>query len=156
MALYALKFDRVRLKPQQFRVTHDEIKAAHAHIRKEEGDALRFAGDRIRSFHDRQRTSTWIYQDRNSRLGQMVTPLDAVGVYVPGGKALYPSSVLMNAIPAKVAGVKRVVMCTPTSTGQVHPYLLVAAEIAGVDEPFELLQSLVDFFLADVNQNQIL
>lgn len=138
VARYALKFDRIRLKPKQFRVMPDEIKSAHAHIRKEEGDALRFAGDRIRSFHDRQRTSTWMYQDRNSRLGQMVTPLDAVGVYVPGGKALYPSSVLMNAIPAKVAGVKRVVMCTPTSTGQVNPYLLVAAEIAGVDEIYRI------------------
>ena len=138
VARYALKFDRIRLEPQQFRVTNDEIKTAHSQIRKEEGDTLRFAGDRIRSFHDRQRTSTWIYQDRNSQLGQMVTPLDSVGVYVPGGKALYPSSVLMNAIPAKVAGVKRVVMCTPTSTGQVHPYLLVAAEIAGVDEIYRI------------------
>ncbi len=138
VARYALKFDHIRLKPQRFRVTEDEVKTAHSQIRKEEGDALRFAGDRIRSFHDRQRTSTWIYQDRNSRLGQMVTPLDAVGVYVPGGKALYPSSVLMNAIPAKVAGVKRVVMCTPTSTGEVNPYLLVAAEIAGVDEIYRI------------------
>ena len=135
---YAMKFDRIRLKPPQFRVTADEIKGAHAQIRKEEGDALRFAGDRIRSFHERQRTSTWIYQDRNSRLGQVVTPLDAVGLYVPGGKALYPSSVLMNAIPAKVAGVKRVVMCTPTTTGHVHPFLLVAAEVAGVDEIYRV------------------
>ena len=138
VARYALKFDRLRLKPEKFRVTPEEIKSAHALIRKEEGDALRFAGDRIRSFHERQRTSTWMVQDRNSRLGQMVTPLDAVGVYVPGGKALYPSSVLMNAIPAKVAGVKRVVMCTPTSTGEVHPYLLVAGDIAGVDEIYRV------------------
>ena len=138
VARYALKYDRIRLKPRQFRVTADEIKSAHAQIRKEEGDTLRFAADRIRSFHERQRTFTWIYQDRSSRLGQMVTPLDAVGLYVPGGKALYPSSVLMNAIPAKVAGVKRVVMCTPTSTGQVNPYLLVAAEIAGVDEIYRI------------------
>lgn len=138
VARYAFKFDRIRLKPHQFRVTVDEIKKAHTQIRKEEGDTLRFAGDRIRSFHDRQKTSTWMYQDQNSRLGQMVTPLDAVGVYVPGGKALYPSSVLMNAIPAKVAGVQRVVMCTPTSTGQVNPYLLVAADIAGVDEIYRI------------------
>ena len=119
-------------------MTPEEIKSAHALIRKEEGDALRFAGDRIRTFHERQRTSTWMVQDRNSRLGQMVTPLDAVGVYVPGGKALYPSSVLMNAIPAKVAEVKRVVMCTPTSTGEVNPYLLVAGDIAGVDEIYRV------------------
>ena len=135
---YVRKFDRLGLKPQQFRVTAEEVKDAHAQIRKEEGDALRFAGERIRAFHERQRTATWIHQDRNTRLGQVVTPLDSVGVYVPGGKALYPSSVLMNAIPAKVAGVQRVVMCTPTSTGQVHPYLLVAAEIAGVDEIYRI------------------
>ena len=135
---YVQKFDRVRLKPHQYRVEDDEIKGAHAQIRKEEGDALRFAADRIRAFHDRQRPATWIYQDRSTRLGQIVIPLDAVGVYVPGGKAVYPSSVLMNAIPAKIAGVKRVVMCTPTSTGEVNPYLLVAAEIAGVDEIYRI------------------
>ena len=138
VARYVQKFDRVRLKPHQYRVDADEIKGAHAQIRKEEGDALRFAADRIRAFHDRQRPATLIYQDRNTRLGQVVTPLDAVGVYVPGGKAVYPSSVLMNAIPAKIAGVKRVVMCTPTSTGEVNPYLLVAAEIAGVDEIYRI------------------
>ena len=138
VARYVQKFDRVRLKPHQYRVEADEITGAHAQIRKEEGDALRFAADRIRAFHDRQRPATWIYQDRSTRLGQVVIPLDAVGVYVPGGKAVYPSSVLMNAIPAKIAGVKRVVMCTPTSTGEVNPYLLVAAEIAGVDEIYRI------------------
>ena len=138
VARYVQKFDRVRLKPYQYRVEPDEIKGAHALIRKEEGDALRFAADRIRAFHERQRPATWIYQDRSTRLGQVVNPLDSVGVYVPGGKAVYPSSVLMNAIPAKIAGVKRVVMCTPTSTGEVNPYLLVAAEIAGVDEIYRI------------------
>ena len=72
------------------------------------------------------------------KLGQLITPLDAVGVYVPGGKALYPSTVLMNVIPAKVAGVGRVVMCTPTSNGQIHPYLLVAADLSGVDEVYRV------------------
>ena len=138
VARYVQKFDRVRLKPHQYQVDADEIKGAHAQIRKEEGDALRFAADRIRAFHERQRPDTWIYQDRSTRLGQVVIPLDSVGVYVPGGKAVYPSSVLMNAIPAKIAGVKRVVMCTPTSTGEVNPYLLVAAEIAGVDEIYRI------------------
>ncbi|MGB0911798.1 MAG: histidinol dehydrogenase, partial [Nitrospirales bacterium] len=98
----------------------------------------RFAADRIRQFHERQRTSTWTFDKRGVRLGQLITPLDAIGVYVPGGKALYPSSVMMNAIPAKVAGVHRIVMCTPTSTGEIHPYLLVAAEIAGVDEIYRI------------------
>ena len=135
---YAWKFDRVRLKPIGFRVRSDEIRRAHTLIRKEEGDALRFAAERIRAFHERQRSSTWMYNDRGVRLGQLITPLDAVGLYVPGGKALYPSSVLMNAIPAKVAGVKRVVMCTPTSKGEISPYLLIAAEIANVDEIYRI------------------
>jgi len=135
---FALKFDRIKMKPADFRVGPDEMKAAHALIRKEEGDALRFAAGRIRTFHERQRKSTWTSLERGVRLGQLVTPLDAVGVYVPGGKALYPSSVLMNAIPAKVAGVRRVVMCTPTATGEINPYLLVAADIAGIDELYRI------------------
>jgi len=135
---FALKFDRIKIKPAEFRVSPEEMKGAHALIRKEEGDALRFAAGRIRTFHERQRSSTWTSLERGVRLGQLVTPLDAVGVYVPGGKALYPSSVLMNAIPAKVAGVRRVVMCTPTTTGAINPYLLVAADIAGIDELYRI------------------
>ena len=91
------------------KVTPEEIKEAYYHIRKEEGDALRFAAQRITAFHERQRTKTWMYQDGGATLGQVVTPIDAVGVYVPGGKAVYPSTVLMSAIPAKVAGVQRIV-----------------------------------------------
>lgn len=135
---YAKKFDGVRLKPSDFLVRPEEIKQAHAKIRKEEGDALRFAARRIRGFHERQRTSTWIYQEQGVRLGQLITPLDVVGLYVPGGKALYPSTVLMNAIPAKVAGVPQVIMCTPTSTGEINPYLLVAADIAEIDEIYRV------------------
>ncbi|RMH37069.1 MAG: histidinol dehydrogenase [Nitrospirae bacterium] len=138
VARYSLKFDKVRLRPSAFRVHPDIVKEAHARIRKDEGDALRFAAERIRAFHERQRIATWMYQERGARLGQLVTPLETVGIYVPGGKAVYPSSVLMNAIPAKVAGVKRVVMCTPTSTGDINPYLLVAADIAGVDEVYRV------------------
>lgn len=135
---YSKKLDGISLTPSQFRVPAEQIKSAYTHIRKEEGDALRFAAQRIRAFHERQRATTWIYQENGVRLGQMVVPLDAVGLYVPGGKAVYPSSVLMNAIPAKVAGVKRVVMCTPTRQLAVNPYLLVAADIAGVDEVYRI------------------
>jgi histidinol dehydrogenase len=135
---YAKKFDRVALKPAQFRVTSEEIKEAYYHIRKDEGDALRFAAQRITAFHERQRTKTWMYQDNTATLGQVVMPLDAVGLYVPGGKAVYPSTVLMCAIPAKVAGVRRVVMCTPTQKNGINPYLLVAADIAGVDEVYRV------------------
>ncbi|MFQ5991272.1 MAG: histidinol dehydrogenase [Nitrospiraceae bacterium] len=135
---YTKKFDRVALKPAQFRISPQQVKEAYYQIRKEEGDALRYAAQRITAFHERQRTKTWMYQDQGATLGQVVVPLDAVGVYVPGGKAAYPSSVLMAAIPAKVAGVKRVVMCTPAPKGQVSPYLLVAADVAGVDEVYRI------------------
>jgi histidinol dehydrogenase len=135
---YTKQFDRVSMKDTGLRVTPEEIKEAYFHIRKDEGDALRFAAQRITSFHERQRLKTWMYQDNEATLGQVVTPVDAVGVYVPGGKAVYPSSVLMCAIPAKVAGVSRVVMCTPPQKGPINPYLLVAADIAGVTEIYRV------------------
>jgi histidinol dehydrogenase len=135
---FTKQFDRVSLKPDQLKVTPEEIKEAYYHIRKEEGDALRFAAQRITAFHERQRTKTWMYQDGAATLGQVVTPIDTVGVYVPGGKAVYPSTVLMSAIPAKVAGVQRIVMTTPPQKGGVNPYLLVAADIAGVTEIYRV------------------
>lgn len=135
---FTKRFDRVAQKPSDIRITPEEIKEAYYRIRKDEGDALRFAAQRITAFHERQRTKTWMYQDNEATLGQVVTPLDAVGVYVPGGKAVYPSSVLMCAIPAKVAGVRRVVMCTPPQKGGINPYLLVAADIAGVNEIYRI------------------
>jgi histidinol dehydrogenase len=135
---YTKQFDKVSLKPGNLKVTPESIKAAYHHIRKDEGDALRFAAERITAFHERQRTKTWMYQDGAVTLGQVVTPIDAVGVYVPGGKAVYPSTVLMSAIPAKVAGVSRVVMCTPPQKGDINPYLLVAADIAGVTDIYRI------------------
>jgi histidinol dehydrogenase len=135
---YARQFDRVSLKADELRVTPEEIKEAYFHIRKEEGDALRLAAQRITAFHERQRTKTWMYQDHDATLGQLVNPVEAVGVYVPGGKAVYPSSVLMCAIPAKVAGVSRIVMATPPQKGGINPYLLVAADIAGVTEIYRV------------------
>ncbi|ALA57260.1 histidinol dehydrogenase [Nitrospira moscoviensis] len=135
---YTKQFDKVSLKPEDLRVTPEEIKNAYFHIRKDEGDALRLAAQRITAFHERQRTKTWMYQDNDATLGQVVTPVDAVGIYVPGGKAVYPSSVLMCAIPAKVAGVPRIVMVTPPQKGGINPYLLVAADIAGVTEIYRL------------------
>ncbi len=135
---YVKKFDRVTLRAEQMRVSADEIKAAYHQIRKDDGDALRLAAQRVTQFHERQRTKTWMYQDNGATLGQMVLPVDAVGLYVPGGKAVYPSSVLMSAIPAKVAGVSRIVMCTPAGKGGINPYLLVAADIAGVDEIYRI------------------
>jgi histidinol dehydrogenase len=135
---YTKKFDRIALKLSQLQVVPQQVKEAYYSIRKEEGDALRFAAQRITAFHERQRPKTWMYQDGGATLGQMILPLDAVGLYVPGGKAVYPSSLLMSAIPAKVAGVKRVVMCTPAQKNGISPYLLVAADISGVDEVYRI------------------
>lgn len=135
---YTKQFDKVALKASELKVTSEEIKDAYHRIRKDEGDALRFAAQRIAAFHERQRTKTWMYQDGEATLGQVVTPIDAVGLYVPGGKAVYPSTVLMSAIPAKVAGVSRIVMCTPPQKDGINPYLLVAADIAGVTDIFRV------------------
>ena len=135
---YTKKFDRIVLKPEQLRVSSQQVKEAYDDVRTDEIDALRYAAQRIMAFHKRQRSKTWMYHEGGATLGQMVLPLDAVGLYVPGGKAVYPSSVLMSAIPAKVAGVTRVVMCTPTPMGSISPYLLVAADIAGVDEVYRI------------------
>ena len=135
---YTAQFDKVTLKPDTVRVTPEEIKNAYFHIRKDEGDALRLAAERVTAFHERQRSKTWMYQDGDATLGQIIGPVDAVGVYVPGGKAVYPSSVLMCAIPAKVAGVSRIVMVTPPQKEGINPYLLVAADIAGVTEIYRV------------------
>ncbi len=138
VARYTLQYDRANLKPTTFRISKDQIKEAYYHIRKDEGDTLRHVEKRIRAFHERQTPNTMMYQEDGIKLGRMSVPLDSVGLYVPGGKAIYPSSALMNAIPAKVAGVKRVVMCTPSRKGEISPYLLVAADIAGVDELYRI------------------
>jgi histidinol dehydrogenase len=137
---YTRRFDKVSLKPGQFRVSPDEIKEAYYKIRKEEGDALRYAAHRITVFHEKEkpRAQTWMWQDGTITLGHTILPLDVIGLYVPGGKAVYPSSVLMSAIPAKVAGVKRIIMCVPAPKGELSPYLLVAADIAGVDEVYRV------------------
>lgn len=135
---YTAQFDKVILKPDTVRVTQEEIKNAYYHIRKDEGDALRLAAERVTAFHERQRSKTWMYQDGDATLGQVIGPVDAVGVYVPGGKAVYPSSVLMCAIPARVAGVSRIVMVTPPQKQGINPYLLVAADIAGVTEIYRV------------------
>lgn len=102
-------------------------------------DALGTAADRVRAYHERQLSSSWDYrEDDGTVLGQQITPLDRVGIYVPGGKAAYPSSVLMNAIPAKVAGVDEVIMVVPAPDGRLEDVVLAAAAIAGVDRLFSI------------------
>ena len=113
---------------------HTVLQAALNSLRPEQRDALQMAAERVRSYHERQRVTSWMYTEEDgTRLGQQVTPLDRVGLYVPGGKASYPSSVLMNAVPAKVAGVSELIMVVPTPRGERNPLVLAAAAITGVD-----------------------
>ncbi len=137
---YTQKFDRVEVADlAQLEIGTDELGRALAALPAELGSALRAAAERIRRFHEKQLTSSWEYTESDgTRLGQRVTPLDRAGLYVPGGKASYPSSVLMNAIPAKVAGVRELVMVSPTPGGERNPLVLAAAALAGVDRVFAI------------------
>ena len=135
---YTRRFDQYDLSAEEIRVTRGEIDEARNKVGDEEVDALRQAAKNIREFHGHQNQQSWKYEKNGVLLGQSVRPLETAGIYVPGGKASYPSSVLMNAIPAKVAGVEKVVMCSPASKGQCSPHVLVAAEIAGVDSIFKV------------------
>jgi len=118
-------------------VPREALDAALAALPQPRRDALSAAAARVRAYHERQRAASWSYVETDgTRLGQQVGPIDRVGLYVPGGKAAYPSSVLMNAVPAKVAGVPELVMVTPTPDGARNPLVLAAAAIAGVDRVF--------------------
>jgi histidinol dehydrogenase len=129
------KFDRVKLTTSTLRVTSAERRTALAHLPRDDRRALELAARRIADFHRRTMEKSFSYRDRaGMRLGQLVNPLRRVGIYVPGGLGAYPSSVLMNAIPAKVAGVVEIVMVSPPSSQGARPAVLAAAEIAGVDE----------------------
>lgn len=136
---YTARFDGLDLSAAQLQVTPAEIEAALAAVDAESMAALQLAADRVAAFHRRQKTETWLTTDEQDvMLGQMVQPLERVGIYVPGGKASYPSSVLMNAIPAKVAGVDEVIMVVPMPGGEVNPHVLAAAHLAGVDRIFKV------------------
>jgi len=136
---YTERFDRLKLEAGSLEVSAQEIKQALAAVDSETLATLQLAADRIAAFHSKQKEETWLSSDEPGiQLGQMVTPLDRVGIYVPGGKAAYPSSVLMNAVPAKVAGVGEIIMTVPMPDGVVNPYVLAAAHIAGVDRIFKL------------------
>ena len=135
---FTRRFDQYDLPAEKMRVTRGEFDEAYSNVSDNEVDALRQAAENIREFHEYQNQQSWEYEKNGVLLGQSVRPLETTGIYVPGGKASYPSSVLMNAIPAKVAGVEKVVMCSPASKGQCSPHVLVAAEIAGVDSIFKV------------------
>lgn len=139
---YTEQLDRIRLTAGQLRVTDEELQAAYQKVESPFVEAIRAAADNIRAFHMKQKRNSWMdVQPDGSILGQIIRPLKRVGVYVPGGKAAYPSSVLMNVIPAQVAGVPEIVMVTPPSTGGeegITPYILVAAAEAGVTELYRV------------------
>ena len=133
---YTEKFDKVRLTQAKLRVSENEIKEAYTKLDKKQITALQKAADNIASFHKKQLRAKWTMQNAEGvTLGQVTRPLASVGAYVPGGKSSYPSSVLMCAVPARVAGVEKIVVCSPPGKdGDVDSALLVAADIAGVSE----------------------
>ena len=137
---YSNKFDRLTANSiTDLVVSRERLQDALRSIDDKQKAALKQAADRIQQYHQHQKSDSWQYQEADGTvLGQQVTPLDRVGLYVPGGKASYPSSVLMNAIPAKVAGVGEIVMTVPTPDGVVNELVFAAAAIAGVDKVFTI------------------
>ncbi|MBA4316440.1 MULTISPECIES: histidinol dehydrogenase [Limnobacter] len=134
------KFDRVKANSAaELEIGQAELKQAFDTLDSAQREALKVAAQRVRAFHERQVAESWEFTEADgTRLGQRVTPLDRAGLYVPGGKAAYPSSVLMNAVPAKVAGVKEVIMVVPTPSGVKNQMVLAAAHLAGVDRVFTI------------------
>ncbi len=136
---YTLRFDKAQISEENVRVTDEEVEEAYALVAPKLIEVIRKALVNIRDYHMKQKTYSWFDSTvKGTILGQKVTPLETVGVYVPGGKAVYPSSVLMNIVPAKVAGVDKIIMATPPAAdGKVNPSTLVAAKEAGVDEIYK-------------------
>lgn len=135
---YTSRFDRFEITPESMLIKPEEIEKAVDSVPKELYKALKQAAARIYAFHEKQLEKSWHYEDDGILLGQKITPIDRVGVYVPGGKAAYPSSVLMNVMPAKVAGVKEIIIATPTPLGVYNPAVLAAAAVAGVDKIYRI------------------
>ncbi len=134
------RFDRLEASAlAELEVGEAEIEAAFSRVAAEDVGALKLACERVARFHEKQKQQTWLStEEPDVMLGQKVTPLARVGIYVPGGKASYPSSVIMNAVPARVAGVGEIVMVAPTPGGEINPHVLVAARLAGVDRIFRI------------------
>ena len=134
------RFDRLQAASVvELEVTAEEIETAFRQVSAEDVSALTLAVERVARFHEKQKQQTWIStEEPDIMLGQKVTPLARVGIYVPGGKASYPSSVIMNAVPARVAGVGEIIMVAPTPGGEINPHVLVAAKLSGVDRIFRI------------------
>jgi len=135
---YTEKFEKHALTIKNVEVTPKEITAALKKVQPKDMDALKLAAKRVEDFSKHHIDKSWEYAKDEVTLGMRFTPLKRVGIYVPGGKAAYPSSVLMTAIPARVAGVKEIVMCSPCPNGELNPVVLAAAKIAGVDRIFKI------------------
>jgi histidinol dehydrogenase len=134
------RFDRLEAASLfELEVTASEIETAFSQVDEADVAALKLAVERVACFHQKQKQQTWLStEEPDIMLGQKVTPLERVGIYVPGGKASYPSSVIMNAVPAKVAGVGEIIMVAPTPGGEINPHVLVAASLSGVDRIFRI------------------
>ena len=133
------RFDRFEVSADRLQVSGSDLDEAESAVSEEVLAALVFARDRIEAHHSRQRPKDDFYRDKAGvELGSRWTPIDSVGIYVPGGTAAYPSSVLMNALPAKIAGVRRVAMVVPAPDGQLNPMVLMAARLAGIDEIYRV------------------
>ncbi len=137
---YTEQFDKIKLDENTIKVTKEEIEEAYTLVDKKLIDVIKKSASRIKDFHEKQKINSWLEPSPNGEmLGQLIRPLEYVGVYVPGGKAAYPSSVLMNVMPAKVAGVKNIIMTTPVQkNGKINPNTLVAANEAGVTEIYKV------------------
>ena len=136
---YTNRFDHRAVGAGDLEVSETALQQALAAVPEDFRRALEFAATRIRDYHEHQKGRSWSYHDQDgSTLGQRITPLDRVGIYVPGGKAAYPSSVLMNTIPAQVAGVREIIMVVPAVNDEVNPVVLAAARVAGVDRVFTI------------------
>ena len=136
---YTRRFDRLECDAAGLEVTQAELDQAVAQVDAKDLAALKLAVERVARFHEKQKQQTWIStEEPDIMVGQKVTPLAKVGIYVPGGKACYPSSVIMNAVPAKVAGVGEIIMVVPAPGGETNPHVLAAARLSGVDRVFRI------------------
>lgn len=136
---YTKRFDDILLTPRTVEVPPDEIEAAFSAVAPGDVEILRLSAARIEAFHERQRAQSWSYtDDEGIELGQVIRPLDRVGIYAPGGRATYPSTVLMASVPARIAGVGEIILVSPAKGGAMNPLILVAARLAGVDRIFRI------------------
>ncbi|MCK4534289.1 MAG: histidinol dehydrogenase, partial [Syntrophobacterales bacterium] len=136
---YTERFDGILLNAHTIEISPDEIESAFREVSADDVDILQFSATRIEAFHRRQIEESWSYSDDEGvELGQILRPLERVGIYAPGGLATYPSTVLMAAVPARIAGVGEIVLVTPAREGRVNPVMLVAARLSGVNRIFKI------------------